>query len=130
MRYKEFGKTGMKVSEMALGTWGMGGAGWDRYEEDVKVDAILAAIENGVNLIDTAPAYNAGEAERLVGRALKEAGLREKVFISTKCSNEFIGAQKRDKVEQNAAAFSWSLDEEEIGLLDQAASKVRAGGEA
>ncbi len=93
MRYKEFGKTGMCVSQMALGTWGMGGAGWDQYEDAVRIDAILAAIENGVNLIDTAPAYNAGAAEKLVGKALAQNGLREKVFISTKCGNEFINGR-------------------------------------
>ena len=60
MRYKEFGKTGMKASEMALGTWGIGGAGWDDNPEETRIDAICAAVENGVNFIDTAPAYNAG----------------------------------------------------------------------
>ena len=69
MRYKEFGKTGMKVSEMALGTWGIGGAGWDDNPEETRIDAICAAVENGVNFIDTAPAYNAGAAECLVGKA-------------------------------------------------------------
>lgn len=66
MRYKEFGKTGMKVSEMALGTWGIGGAGWDDNPEETRIDAICAAVENGVNFIDTAPAYNAG-ASRMSG---------------------------------------------------------------
>ena len=51
MRYKEFGKTGMKVSEMALGTWGIGGAGWDDNPEETRIDAICAAVENGVNFI-------------------------------------------------------------------------------
>lgn len=55
MRYKEFGKTGMKVSEMALGTWGIGGAGWDDNPEETRIDAICTAVENGVNFIDTAP---------------------------------------------------------------------------
>ena len=67
MRYKEFGKTGMKVSEMTLGTWGMGGVGWDDNPKSVRQDAIRAAVETGVNFFDTAPAYNAGAAER--GRA-------------------------------------------------------------
>ena len=45
MRYKEFGKTGMKVSEMALGTWGIGGAGWDDNPEETRIDAICAAVK-------------------------------------------------------------------------------------
>ena len=87
MRYKEFGKTGMKVSEMALGTWGIGGAGWDDNPEEIRIDAICTAVENGVNFIDTAPAYNAGAAECLVGKALKQSGTRQRVIVATKCGN-------------------------------------------
>lgn len=97
MRYKPFGNTGMRVSEMALGTWGIGGAGWDQRPEQSRLDAIRAAVDCGVNLIDTAPAYNAGEAERFVGRVLKDMGARQKMFIATKCGTEFIdGAYVRD----------------------------------
>ena len=66
MRYKQFGKTGMQVSEFCLGTWGMGGVGWDNNPEETRLDAIAAAIESGVNFFDTAPAYNAGAAERVL----------------------------------------------------------------
>ena len=97
MRYKTFGKTGLKVSELALGTWGIGGAGWDDNSDDTRLDAIRAAVESGINFIDTAPAYNAGEAERYIGKALKEMGVRKDVVIATKCGNEFInGAYVRD----------------------------------
>lgn len=88
-----FGQTGMRVSPLTLGTWGIGGSGWDAYADEVRVDAIRAAVECGINLIDTAPAYNAGEAERYIGRALEQTGLREKVRIVTKCGNRFINGQ-------------------------------------
>ena len=71
MIYNDFGKTGMKVSAITLGTWGMGGVGWDVYADEVKEDAIKAAIEEGINFFDTAPAYNAGAAERFLGKVLK-----------------------------------------------------------
>ena len=90
MKYKTFGKTGLEISRVALGTWGMGGVGWDNYDEETKTDAIAAAIESGINLIDSAPAYNGGEAERFVGRALEKLGARDKVYISTKCGNRFV----------------------------------------
>lgn len=90
MRYKQFGKTGMRVSEMALGTWGIGGVGWDTNSEETRLDAIRAAVEEGVNFIDTAPAYNGGAAERLLGKALKDMGARKDVIISTKCGNVFV----------------------------------------
>ena len=91
MRYKPFGNTGMQVSEMALGTWGIGGAGWDDHPEDSRLEAIRTAVDCGVNLIDTAPAYNAGAAERHVGKVLKDLGLRQKMIITTKCGTEFQG---------------------------------------
>ncbi len=89
MKYRVFGKTGMNVSAMTLGTWGMGGVGWDVYDDQVKVDAVKAAIEQGINFIDTAPAYNAGAAERFLGKTLKELGVRKDIQISTKCGNFF-----------------------------------------
>ena len=102
MRYKAFGSTGLQVSEMALGTWGMGGSGWDDYSEDTRLDAIRAAVECGVNFIDTAPAYNNGVAERFVGKAVKEMGVRDKVIIATKCGNDFInGAYVRNGSRDN-----------------------------
>ena len=97
MRYKQFGNTGLLVSEMALGTWGIGGAGWDDYSEESRLDAIRAAVEGGVNFIDTAPAYNAGVAERYIGQVLKDLGVREKMVLATKCGTEFInGTYVRD----------------------------------
>lgn len=97
MRYKQFGNTGLQVSEMALGTWGIGGAGWDDYSEESRLDAICAAIENGVNFIDTAPAYNAGVAERYIGKVMKDLGVRQKMVLATKCGTEFInGTYVRD----------------------------------
>lgn len=90
MRYKVFGKTRMKVSEMTLGTWGVGGVGWDDNPEEVRQDAIRASVEAGVNFIDTAPAYNGGAAERCVGKTLEEMGVRKDIFLSTKCGNVFV----------------------------------------
>lgn len=92
MRYKMFGKTGMKVSELCLGTWGIGGVGWYEQSEDTRTDAIRAAVEHGVTFIDTAPAYNSGAAERLLGKTLEDMGARKDVVISTKCGNVFVDA--------------------------------------
>lgn len=90
MRFKQLGNTGLLVSEMALGTWGIGGAGWDDNPEQTRLDAIQAAVENGINLIDTAPAYNGGVAEQYIGRVIKDLGVRDKMIITTKCGTEFI----------------------------------------
>lgn len=90
MQYQEFGKTGLRVSKLCLGTWGIGGAGWDSYSDELRMDAIKAALECGINFIDTAPAYNAGKAECYVGETLNKLKKRREVVISTKCGNKFV----------------------------------------
>ena len=90
MQYQEFGKTGLRVSKLCLGTWGIGGAGWDSYSDESRMDAITAAMECGINYIDTEPAYNAGKAECYVGETLNKLKKRREVVISTKCGNKFV----------------------------------------
>ena len=90
MQYQEFGKTGLRVSKLCLETWGIGGAGWDSYSDESRMDAIKAALECGINFIDTAPAYNAGKAECYVGETLNKLKKRKEVVISTKCGNKFV----------------------------------------
>ena len=90
MQYQEFGKTGLRVSKICLGTWGIGGAGWDSYSDESRMDAIKVALECGINFIDTAPAYNAGKAECYVGETLNKLKKRKEVVISTKCGNKFV----------------------------------------
>lgn len=90
MQYQEFGKTSLRVSKLCLGTWGIGGAGWDSYSDESRMDAIKAALECGINFIDTAPAYNAGKAECYVGETLNKLKKRKEVVISTKCGNKFV----------------------------------------
>lgn len=93
MIYTPFGRTGLQVSEIALGTWGIGGAGWDENTEETRLDAIRSAIESGINFIDTAPAYNNGIAEDYVGRVVQDMGIRDKVHIVTKCGTEFVNGK-------------------------------------
>lgn len=88
MRYNPFGKTGMNVSQLCIGTWAIGGARWGKVDHDESVAAIKTMLDQGVNFIDTAPAYNAGAAERVVGESVK--GRREKVFITTKIGVRYI----------------------------------------
>ena len=90
-----FGRTEMMVTPITLGTWGIGGAGWDPNSDETRLDAIAAAVECGINFIDTAPAYNAGAAERYIGKALEDMGkdVRDHIFIATKCANAFIDGQ-------------------------------------
>ncbi|MGI6189906.1 MAG: aldo/keto reductase [Clostridiales bacterium] len=83
MRYKRLGKSSLEVSVVGLGTWAIGGDFWGKVDDDRSIATIQRAIDCGINLIDTAPAYGIGHAERIVGKAVK--GRRDKVIIATKC---------------------------------------------
>jgi aryl-alcohol dehydrogenase-like predicted oxidoreductase len=79
------------ASRIGLGTWAMGGYQWGGTDDDESVRTIHAALDLGVNLIDTAPAYGFGHSEEVVGRAIAEKGNRDKVVIATKVGLERIG---------------------------------------
>lgn len=82
MRYKRLGKTGLDVSTLTIGTWAMGGLGYGSVERKDCIAAIHAMIDQGINHVDTAWIYGLGEADKVVGEALK--GKRDKVFITSK----------------------------------------------
>ena len=60
MRYKHFKNANVDVSSLAIGTWAIGGARYGEVNEEDSINAIHTMIDKGVNLIDTAPAYNCG----------------------------------------------------------------------
>ncbi len=80
MRYRTLGRTGLEVSELGHGTWGMGG--WKGGSDDEAVRALRRAIELGVNFVDTAYVYGDGRSERLIGEVLRESGAQ--VHVATK----------------------------------------------
>lgn len=76
--------TSLDVSRVAIGTWAIGGWMWGGTDEDESIATIRHAVERGINLVDTAPAYGFGRSEELVGKALANGGLRAHVHIATK----------------------------------------------
>ena len=86
MKTMKLGKTGIDISRMGLGTWSIGGgSAWGGdHDLQVVVDTIREAPKLGVNLIDTAPGYNFGNSEKILGKALESMN-REDVVIITKC---------------------------------------------
>ena len=79
---RTLGKTGLEISALGFGAWGIGGSMWIGAEDDESLAALRRAIELGVNFIDTAAGYGGGHSEELVGRAVREAA--ETVHVSTK----------------------------------------------
>src|SRR5205807_8706683 len=65
-------------------TWAIGGWMWGGSDDQQAVSTIRAAIDSGINLIDTAPVYGMGHSGEIVGRALAESGARDRVVIATK----------------------------------------------
>jgi aryl-alcohol dehydrogenase-like predicted oxidoreductase len=80
MEYRQFGRTGVKVSQICLGTMMFGG----RADKDESFRIMDHALDRGVNFIDTANVYAANESERIVGEALARGGKRQTTFLATK----------------------------------------------
>jgi aryl-alcohol dehydrogenase-like predicted oxidoreductase len=76
--------TSLKVSRVAIGTWAIGGWMWGGTDDRESIATIRAAIDHGINVIDTAPAYGFGRSEEIVGKAIAEARLRSRIILATK----------------------------------------------
>jgi aryl-alcohol dehydrogenase-like predicted oxidoreductase len=83
MIYRKLGASGIDVSAVGFGAWAIGGWMWGGADQQQAIAAIHAALDNGINLIDTAPIYGFGRSEEIVGQALE--GRRDKVVLATKC---------------------------------------------
>ncbi|UPT72642.1 MAG: aldo/keto reductase [Elusimicrobiota bacterium] len=80
--HRPLGKTGLSVSEIGFGGWGIGKTMWGPTDDHESMAALHAALDSGVDYFDTAYAYGAGHSERLIARLFKEAGRR--AAVSTK----------------------------------------------
>jgi len=96
MKYRTLGKTGLKVSEVGMGTWQLAGKpwGWDAPDENESMKALYRFVELGGNFLDTAWVYGRVDepgdeegghcSEELIGNFIKESGNRDKVIIASK----------------------------------------------
>ena len=100
MQYREIGNTGMQASVVGIGTWQMGGWRWGGTDESQAIRALHAAIDAGINLVDTAPIYGRGRSEEVLGKALR--GKRHQVILATKCGWSACG-KGRFAFDQRAA---------------------------
>jgi aryl-alcohol dehydrogenase-like predicted oxidoreductase len=104
MQYRKIGQ--QDASIVAFGAWAIGGWMWGGADEDDAVDAIHAALDVGMNFIDTAPIYGFGASEQVIGRALRDK--RDQAFIATKCGMVW-GPEFADKGE-----FKFNSDDQRI----------------
>lgn len=83
MIYKKVGKIAEKISAIGIGCWNFGGD-WDSTDDKKSEVIIRTAIESGINFFDVAPVYGWGHSEEVLGKALKNGNLRDKVLIASK----------------------------------------------
>src|SRR6266404_7209582 len=100
MEQKLIRGVGVASSRIGLGTWSIGGWMWGGSDDADAVKTIRTALDLGITLIDTAPAYGFGRSEELVGQAIAESGARDRVLIATKAGLEWRGG----RVFRNASA--------------------------
>jgi aryl-alcohol dehydrogenase-like predicted oxidoreductase len=96
MQTRNLGNSDLKITPIGVGAWAMGGGdwafSWGRQEDDHSIAAIHAALDAGINWIDTAAIYGLGHSEEVVGRAIK--GLARRPYIFTKCG--LVWNEKRE----------------------------------
>ena len=83
MLMRKLGSSGIDISAVGFGAWVTGGWMWGGADDRQSIAAIHAALDEGINLIDTAPMYGYGHSERVVGQAIRDR--RERVVLATKC---------------------------------------------
>ena len=133
MRTRPLGKTGLRVSELGLGTWGLSGDGYGAVEEAEQARVLERALEMGCQLIDTADAYGAGRMEQLVGKAV---GDRTDVILVTKGGTDrttapgrkrFDGPYLRESLDRSLRRLG--RDYVDVYLLHNPSAGVLQGGE-
>ncbi len=124
MQTKQLGNSDLHLTPLGIGAWAMGGGGWQfgwgPQDDADSIGAIRAAIESGINWIDTAAVYGLGHSEEVVARAVE--GLSPRPYIFTKCAriwdeNRQIGKSlKRDSVRRECEASLRRLQVDTIDL--------------
>ncbi len=93
MKLADIPGTSLKLSPVAIGTWAIGGWMWGGTDEAESIATIRAALEHGINIVDTAPVYGFGRSEEIVGKAIAESRLRSNVVIATKTGLQWEGGR-------------------------------------
>src|ERR1700747_367568 len=98
LEYINIPGTNFISSRIALGTWAIGGWMWGGTDEKESIRTIHAGLDQGVNLVDTAPVYGFGRSEEIVGEALRQSGRRESIILATKVGLDWTNG----KIERNS----------------------------
>lgn len=122
MKYRDFGNTGIKVSEVGFGAWGIGGNehghSYGPTDDKLSLEALNKALDMGCNFFDTADVYGFGHSELLLGKALKNK--RDRAIIATKVGSDFYqgGGFQTFTEEYIRFALEKSLDRLQTDYID------------
>ena len=117
MEHRPLGRTGMQVSAISFGAWAIGGS-WGAVDDEASMHALHAAIDAGVNFIDTADVYGDGRSERLVARLRRERP-GETIYVATKAGRRLPAQTPAGYTRENLT--SWidrSLQNLEMDAID------------
>jgi aryl-alcohol dehydrogenase-like predicted oxidoreductase len=124
MRTNQLGNSDLQITPIGVGAWAMGGGGWafswGPQDDDASIQAIHAALDAGVNWIDTAAVYGLGHSEEVVGRALE--GRSKRPYVFTKCERlwdaqgRISGSLKADSIRRECEASLRRLKLDTIDL--------------
>lgn len=116
MNYRDFGRTGWKVSDISFGAWAVGSA-WGAVDDNESMAAMYAALDSGMNLLDTADVYGDGHSERLIARLRRERS--EPFYVLTKAGRRLNPHVSAGYNAENLTAFvERSLKNLEMDCLD------------
>ncbi len=124
MQTRQLGNSDLRITPLGVGAWAMGGAGWafswGPQDDKESIGAIHAALDRGINWIDTAAVYGLGHSEEVVGRAVK--GRANRPYVFTKCERlwnekgQILKSLKRDSIRQECENSLRRLQMETIDL--------------
>ena len=107
MQYREFGRTGWQVSEIAFGGWQLGGD-WGTVDDEASIRTLLHAFDAGINFVDTAELYGSGHSEEVIGRALREWS-GDRIYVATKVQPVVWPSPNDDTPEMRGRYPRWHL---------------------
>jgi aryl-alcohol dehydrogenase-like predicted oxidoreductase len=117
METRKLGRTGLDVSVVGFGTMTIGGI-FGRVDDAVSIQALHAAVDSGINFIDTSDAYGAGHSERVVGAFLKERRDRDHIIVCTKGGNNMVTGVRNFTPDYIRACVEGSLQRLGIDAID------------
>lgn len=119
MKYRTFGRTGWQISEIAFGTWQLGGD-WGAVDDDASIRTLHHAWDRGINLVDTAYIYGNGHSEEVIGRALRSWS-GDKIYVATKAQPVEWPAPDDDTPQMRGRYPAWYLRK----MVDNALGRLR-----